>query len=215
MKVSRAVPVVLGLWALAILALGSAGAFVRPPDAPPIPIGLGATLPVAAFLLAYRLVPAFRDFVLGADLRLFAAMQAWRAGGLGFLALYANGVLPGLFAWPAGVGDMIVGATAPWMVMALMRDPGYAKSRAFALWNLFGILDLVVAVALGAVGAGLFPALTGGVTTAPMAHMPLVFIPAFLVPFFVILHLAALFQWRNHAERHSGFAAAPREAAAA
>ncbi len=41
-------------------------------------------------------------FVLSADLRLLTAIQAWRAGGPGFLALYAHGLLPGLFAVPAG-----------------------------------------------------------------------------------------------------------------
>jgi hypothetical protein len=30
-----------------------------------------------------------------------------------------------------------------------------------------------------------------------MSHMPLVLIPAFLVPLFVMLHLTALFQWRQ------------------
>ena len=37
------------------------------------------------------------------------AVQLFRALGVIFLILYANGQMPGLFAWPAGVGDVIVG----------------------------------------------------------------------------------------------------------
>jgi hypothetical protein len=207
--VTRTVSTVLGIWLAAVFALGAAGAFVRPPEAPPLPILLGVTLPIAAFLFAYRAFPAFRDYVLSADLRLLTAIQGWRAGGLGFLALYVHGVLPGLFAWPAGLGDIAVGITAPFIAAALIRNGEYAGSRTFAAWNLLGILDLVVAVSLGALSAGLFPALSGEVTTAPMSQLPLVLIPAYFVPLFVVLHLTALFQGKNrvYQRQHSDPAA--------
>jgi hypothetical protein len=41
------------------------------------------------------------------------SVQFYRALGVIFLILYAGGKLPGLFAWPAGVGDVIVGVMAP------------------------------------------------------------------------------------------------------
>ena len=73
----------------------------------------------------------FRDFVLAADLRLMTGIQAGRFAGLGFLALYANGVLPGSFALPAGLGDMAIGVTAPWVLLALIRRPGFAAGKTF------------------------------------------------------------------------------------
>jgi hypothetical protein len=133
------------------------------------------------------------------DLRLLTATQAWRAGGLGFLALYAHGILPGQFAWPAGLGDIAIGVTAPWVVMALMRNPGFVRSRAFAVWNWLGILDLVTAVTSGALSSGFIPGLRSEVTTAAMAELPMVLIPAYLVPLFIMFHATALLQARRAA----------------
>jgi hypothetical protein len=188
---------VLALWFVAVFLLGAAGALVRPPGTPPIPVLIAATAPLAVFLAAYWVWPAFRAYTLSIDLPLATAIQAWRAGGLVFLALYKHGLLPGAFAWPAGLGDIAIGVTAPWIALALVRRPGFATSRVFIGWNLFGISDLIVAVGTG----GLHSALTsaGEVTTGPMAELPLVLIPAYHVPLFEMLHLAALFQTRRQA----------------
>jgi hypothetical protein len=106
------------------------------------------------------------------------AVQAWRFAGLGFLALNTHGVLPGLFTWPAGLGDIAIAATAPWMMVALLRQPRFAASKAFAAWNVIGILDLVVAVGTGALGSALATGVAGEVTTGPMAQLPLALIQA-------------------------------------
>ena len=106
---------VLVLWLAVVFLLGAVGAFERPPGTPPIPILIGAVGPLVVFLAAYWGSARFRAFVLAIDLPLATAIQAWRAGGLGFLALYAHGVLPGVFAWPAGLGDIAIGLTAPWV----------------------------------------------------------------------------------------------------
>jgi hypothetical protein len=189
----------LASWLAAVFAVGAAGGFVRPAGAPPLPILAGATLPLAAFVAAYLGVARFRAAVLAADLRLITGAQAWRAGGLVFLAFYAYDLLPGLFAWPAGLGDIAVGLTAPWVVAALTRDAGYVGDARFAAWNVLGLLDLVVAVATGVLSSGIVPGLTA-VRSTPMSYLPLVLIPAFLVPLFVMLHLTSLLQWR-HARR--------------
>ncbi len=198
-----AVPLVLAAWFVLVVSLGAAGAFVGPPGAPPIPIALGVTAPFLGFLAWMRLSPAFRELVLGLDLRLVAGMQAWRWAGLGFLSLYAHNVLPGVFALPAGLGDMAVGATAPWMMLALVRRPDFAASKAFIRWNLLGILDLVVAVSLGAASALLAKGVPGEISAAPMATLPLLLIPAYLVPFFLMLHTAALLQSRQLSRKGS------------
>ena len=112
---------ILAIWFALVFLLGANGAFVRPPETPPFPILLGAMVPLVLFVAAYLGWGAFRALILAADLRLLTAIQAWRAGGLGFLALHAHGVLPGLFAWPAGLGDIAIGVTAPWVTLALIR----------------------------------------------------------------------------------------------
>jgi hypothetical protein len=190
---------VLALWFVVVFLLGAAGAIARPPGTPPVPILIAATAPVLVFLGAYWGWPAFRAYVLSLDIPLATAIQAWRAGGLGFLALYAHRVLPGAFAWPAGLGDIAIGVTAPWVARALVRRPGFGTSRVFVVWNLLGILDLVIAVSVGGLSSALASGAAGEVTTGPMAQLPLVLIPAYLVPLFVMLHLAALFQARRQA----------------
>jgi hypothetical protein len=192
---------VLGAWFVIVFWLGAIGRFAQPPGSPPLPIIIGAAGPVVAFLLAYLASAAFREYVLSINLPLATAIQAWRAGGLGFLALYAHGVLPGAFAWPAGLGDIAIGVTAPWVMLALLRRPAFASSPAFIIWNLLGILDLIVAVSAGGLSSWFATGAPGEVTTGPMAQLPLVLIPTYLVPIFLMLHLAALFQSRKTASR--------------
>ncbi len=196
-RVGTLVGAVLLLWLAAVIILGTDDAFARGPGALPLPILAGVLTPILIFLVAFWAVGPFRDFVMSMDLQVMAGIQAWRFAGLGFIALYAYGVLPGLFAWPAGLGDMAIGVTAPMVIFALRRHPAFAASRLFWIWNLFGMLDLVVAVSLGALSAVLGIGISAGITTFPMGTMPLVLIPTFLVPLFLMLHLASLFQARR------------------
>src|SRR5207247_9295746 len=184
------VSVALALWFCLLSFLPSQRAFVGSANSPPLPSFFGVAIPLAVFLAAYFGSSPFRDFVLGADLRFVAAIEAWRWGGLGFLSLYANGILPGLFALPAGLGDMAIGITAPWIVISLVRNPLFAASRRFVIWNILGIADFVVAVSTATLSSGAFPGingLIGNVTTSPMTRLPLVLITAFMFPFFTML----------------------------
>ncbi|MFK2879437.1 hypothetical protein ISP25_20390 [Rhodanobacter hydrolyticus] len=186
----------MAAWFGLVVSLGISGAFVGRPGQPPVAIAIGVGAPLLMFFAWLRFSPSFRAFVLSLDLRLITAMQAWRWAGLGFLSLYAHNVLPAMFALPAGLGDMAVGFAAPWMILALVRRSDFAGSRAFVRWNLFGMLDLAVAIVLGTLSATLSSGAAGEITTAPMATLPLLVIPAFLVPLFLMLHTAALMQSR-------------------
>ena len=113
-----------------------------------------------------------------------------------FLILHARGVLPAVFALPAGAGDIAIGLTAPLVAFGfLSRSP--APKRVLILWNVAGMLDLVVAVSLGILAsptpAGL---LARGITTGALADFPLSLIPTFLVPFAFIAHLISIRQIR-------------------
>jgi hypothetical protein len=196
-SIGLAVTIALASWLVFVLLLGAAGAFVGPPGRPPVAIGIGVSAPLMLFFVWLRLSRSFREFVLSIDLRLIAAMQAWRWAGLGFLDLYAYKVLPALFALPAGLGDMIVGFTAPLIILGLVRQPGFAAGGTFIRWNIFGILDLLLAVSLATVSTLLATGAPGEVSAAPMATLPLLVIPGFLVPFFLMLHTAALMQSRQ------------------
>jgi hypothetical protein len=195
--IGRFVAVFFAAWFALVFVLGARGAFVAAPEAPPLALLIGLVAPLALFLVGYRTVPALREFVLSADLRVIVGIQAWRWAGFGFLSLYTYKVLPGIFAWPAGLGDMAIGVTAPLVLAAMLRRPDFAASKRFVLWNLSGILDLAVAVSIGAVVPIFAPNLYGAVSSAPMTHLPLILIPAFLVPTFLMLHFTALLQARR------------------
>jgi hypothetical protein len=185
------------VWFALVLGLAARGVFVTPPGMPPLGLLVGLVVPLGVFLLGYWASPSLREFILSADPRLIVGLQAWRWAGFGFLTLYTYGILPGLFAWPAGLGDMAIGVTAPLMLAALLRKPAFAASKRFITWNLLGILDLSVAVSIGAIVPLLGLNLFGGISTEPMTRLPLVLIPTFLVPSFLMLHLTALFQARR------------------
>ena len=185
---------VLAVWLALVVVLGATKALTVAPGTPPYPIAIAVVAPFGVFFAALWLSAGFRSFVSAVDLPLITAVQGWRWAGLGFLFLYAYGVLPGAFAWPAGLGDMAIAITAPWVALALVRRPGFAASRLFVAWNLLGILDHVVAVSDAAISQGLATGAPGEITVAPMALLPLVLIPAYLVPLFDMLHLIALFR---------------------
>jgi len=190
---------VLAVWVIAVVVLGTTGALVSPPGKPPLPIAIGFAAPIALFLLTLRLSRPFRDFILAVDLPLITGLQAWRFAGLGFLALYTYSILPGGFALPAGLGDMAIGITAPFMAAALTRQPTFAASIRFRVWNLLGILDLLTAITDGALNAMHSTGAPGQITTGVMAQLPLALIPIYLVPLFFMLHVTSLLQSRHAA----------------
>jgi hypothetical protein len=114
--------------------------------------------------------------------------------GLWF-ALAAVAGMTGLFAWPAGLGDVAIGLSAPLVVWTLMRSPNFAASRGFIVWNLLGLLDFAVAGVTSTLASGAVAGLvSGSLTSASLEVWPLILFPAFIVPLFMMLHLTVLFQ---------------------
>lgn len=194
------VAVVLAAWLAAVLILGASGAYLGAPGQPPLTVFAGAVVPLILFAVAMRLSQAFREFVLALDIRLVVAIQAWRYAGFGFIALYANHVLPGLFAWPAGLGDMAIGIVAPLWIVALIRNPEVAASARFRLWNALGILDFVIAFTTATICAMTITD-AGAPSIVPVGQLPLVLIPEFMVPLFVMLHIIALMKRKNEVDK--------------
>jgi hypothetical protein len=185
--------ILLAIWFVAVLFLGNNRFFVASQGTPPVMLLVAATAPAVLFLLAVSLSPAVREFALAVDLKVATATQAWRLGGYMFLVLYSYGYLPGYFAWPAAVGDMFVGATAPFLLYKIGKV-GFVQSRTFVYWNILGMLDLVVAVGMGGLGSLLADNPAGVFPTTIMSQLPLVMVPTFFVPLFLVLHVIALLQ---------------------
>jgi hypothetical protein len=105
-------------------------------------------VPPILFLMGYALSTKVRQVPLALDLHLLTAMQGWRVIGGVFLVLMSLNLLPGTFASPAGVGGLLVGGYAPFVVVSIAdRTPG-GRTHVLLL-NVLGLLDLVTAIATG------------------------------------------------------------------
>ena len=154
-------------------------------------VAVGALVPIVVFSLWFAASESFRQFTMSWNPKLLTAVQSGRIVGFTFVLLEARGVLPAIFAWPAGYGDMAIGATAAFVAWKL-ADAGHRNL--FILWQALGIADLVTAVGLGTTAGLLSP---HGVPMAAMTVLPLSLIPTFLVPLFLILHVVCIAQART------------------
>ena len=176
-----------GLWCLLIGGFMGTGIYDVEWGTFPLAMMFSVTLPPILFLLAYVLNSRLRSYVQRFDIRPLVLIHSFRVLGIGFLFLYAHDVLPGFFAWPAGLGDVVAAVWGYGLGLAMFY--GTVSRRHVLAWNTFGLLDFVVAVASGVMGRSSMEILQGPVFSDPMGSFPLVFVPAFVVPFFVITHL--------------------------
>lgn len=121
-------------------------------------------------------------------------IQCYRVVGVIFLVLMAGRVLPPHFAYPAGVGDLVVGLPALPVAYFYARHPGRATVAAWAV-NLLGFLDFVVALGIGTnLLQGPAEAIFGGSsgTTSVLPFFPLGLIPTVLIPLGFVVHLHSI-----------------------
>src|SRR5260370_24639479 len=103
---------------------------------------LAAIGPIVLFFSWFVSSPAFRQFGRSLSPHALTMAQTWRITGFVFIILNVYGLLPGVFAVPAGLGDMAIGATAPLTARRLVNAN---KRRGFILWQVLGISDLLMA----------------------------------------------------------------------
>jgi hypothetical protein len=184
--------VILALWAVAMVVLGGRGTFETTPDQAPLALLLSVILPAAIFGIAYMMSDGVRRYVLGLDLRLLTAIQGWRIIGAMFLVLMCLKLVPGAFAWPAGVGDTIVGLYAPFVVYALARRSPDWRGHVILL-SILGLLDFVGAIGMGVLaGNNPIGVFKGPIGMELMQRLPLSIIPTFGVPAWILVHWISL-----------------------
>ncbi len=199
----RLITGLIAAWFLLSLSASAFHVFQTPPDRPPLPLLLAVVVPIAVFWAWYRTSSSFKAYVLSLNPRTLTIIHSWRIAGFVFLVLYTYGILPGIFALPAGWGDIAIGATA---LLVGMRLSNPRHRRSFITWQLLGVADLVAAITLGAAARFIEPqAGLNGITTSPMTVLPLSLIPTFAVPFLLILHMICIAQAARWSEqRHGG-----------
>jgi len=183
-------------WFVLAVALVVLGVYRGAPGRIPT-IEIGIAVPILFGSLMIWRWPAVSRLIDAVPRQWVIAIQFYRVEGVTFLLLFAAHRLPGLFALPAGAGDVAVGLVAA--AIGFSATGGRQLRPGTVLrWNLLGIADLIVAI-------------TTGFLTAPSAYQmfafdrpnelisefPLVLIPTFLVPLAILLHIISLTQLRR------------------
>lgn len=178
-------------WYLLALLLSIMGVFRGLSDRLPT-IEFGIFIPILAGLLLLWRSETVAKLIEVTPQHWLVAVQFYRVFGVIFILLLAAGQLPPQFALPAGWGDIAVGLLAP--LVALVYARGYMNARVAVLgWNVFGLLDLVIAVATGFLTSpSPFQMLAMDRPNELISAFPLVMVPVFAVPLSVLLHTASL-----------------------
>ena len=184
------------LW-LAVIWSGAINGVFRP-GANPLPL-----LPLAIFLPMIIGAPILMSSkrmgqVLDAmPATWLVALQLYRVFGSVFLVGWARNVVPGVFALPAGIGDVITGLLAVPIAILLTADTPETRRAAIG-WNVFGLLDFAVAVSIGLmISPGPFQLIVPSIPNSTAGVYPNVMIPAFAVPSSILLHALSLRQLRR------------------
>jgi hypothetical protein len=180
-----------GAWVLASVLLAKADLYRFEPTRPVpwLPIGLMGAL--GAALLLSRIPVVSRILAQPDGLWRLTVPQIFRVVGVTFLVVLALGKLPAVFALPAGLGDMAIGVEAVFVARNLRR--GVVGRRAVWYFNVLGLVDLAVALAIGfAAAPAVVRLLLTSPTTEAISLLPLALIPATVVPLAAALHLLSL-----------------------
>jgi hypothetical protein len=184
--------IVLLAWLVGTGILAWRGSYFPPVSGPP-PVGVQLAVALIGMALALTWSPSLRSVLT--NQKNLVRLNVWRLVGAVFLALMVTNQVPALWALPAGLGDVAIGATAFWVASRLDAPGG---TRRAIIFNLLGLLDLVVAVGLGMT---ISPGPTQVFKLTPsgevLTHFPLVLVPTFLVPLAITLHVVSLWQLRG------------------
>lgn len=130
--------------------------------------------------------------------RWLVGLQVWRVIGGVFLLEFARGNLPAVFAFPAGIGDLVVGILAA-IVLVLYRQRTLLPDKAIILILFLGVADFISAFFFGYFSSEgpaqlFFPEIRNNTLLYPTGLIPL-----FLVPYAIFFHTLSWLSLRRAA----------------
>ena len=168
--------IVFAAWLVGTITLAANNFFDSEVFSSRVPAAMAITLAIGYLLL---LSNSFRGIIAAIPQHWLIGIQAFRVLGGLFLVRYFQGSLPGLFAIPAGLGDLLTGILAPLVAYWWYTGKPFARNAAIA-WNLLGIADLVNAVVMRSL------------SDANGFVFPIVMIPVYAVPRAFLIHSYSL-----------------------
>jgi len=149
----------------------------------------------ALLLGAYFRVTPVRRWVDGLELRTLVLVHLTRFIGIYFLLLFQRGDLPRAFAVPGGIGDIIVATMA--LPVAFAPLAAESRRRALVIWNIAGLVDLLLVI-LTATRLNLEnPAQLKALTVLPLSLLP-----TFIVPLLLATHVVIYVRTKHSATAH-------------
>jgi hypothetical protein len=191
-----AITIPFAVWISVVWWLAVQGAFLPARSVVPrLPVAILVPIPVGILLLTRSKRVA--SLLNATPPSWLIGLQLYRVLGGIFLVNWMQDTLPGAFALPAGIGDVLVGLLA--LPVAQFVSAGKPGSRKLGIWwNLLGLADLVLAITMGMLTSpGRFQVFALSHPNAQIGTFPTVMIPAFAVPYSIILHALSLWQLRR------------------
>jgi hypothetical protein len=165
------------LWGLAVAGFALSGLpHLFPPGVVPL-IAAASTAGLVAFSIRS---PELHAALAAVSVRRLVALHIFRFVGGYFLWLQAQGRMPEEFAMRAGWGDVATAAGAL-ILVAWPEGPGFR--RALLTWNVFGAMDLFVAV-----GTATWLTFTRPGAMNAIVEFPLLLVPLWAVPIMLATH---------------------------
>jgi hypothetical protein len=199
------------IWTVAVLWIAALGGFAPGSIGRfPAPVLAFSFLVIAGFA-AWTVSAGFRHALLSVPNSALVGVNTFRIAGVFFILLYEQGRLSAPFGPVAGWGDIVTGVAAiPIAAYAAFGKP--VSTRMLAIWNVFGALDLVVAVTLAFLSApgSPFQIFTDNRGTEVLTHIPWIAAATLLVPLYIFTHWT-IFARMKLADSHE----LPRSVAAA
>ncbi len=181
------VRIAIWLWLIAALFVGRSGLLAQIPR--PALQGLIIGLTTAVLALYFK-VDGLRRWIDGLDLRALVLLHVTRFVGFYFLLSYQRGELPYAFAVPGGWGDIIVAALA--LAVSLVPMVPATRNRAITIWNVIGLVDILMVLTTAAKLGWEDPAQLRSLT-----YLPLSLLPTFLVPLILATHVMVYVRLRR------------------
>ncbi|HVS51129.1 MAG TPA: hypothetical protein VHD62_02145 [Opitutaceae bacterium] len=179
MPAALALRLIFWLWFGAALVAGRTLFLQRLPPPAVQAILFGLTGLVLASYFRLRLV---REWIDALDLRTLVLLHVTRFVGIAFLIMHRRGELPYAFAVPGGIGDIIVATLALPVALAPLEE--HQRQRVIVIWNVIGLVDILLVV-LTAIRLNL----ADPAQLVALTRLPLSLLPTFLVPLIIATHV--------------------------
>jgi hypothetical protein len=160
---------ILTLWGLTVTIAGFYGIFanLNLRFIPPI-VMISLLIPVFIYYRNQNL----RSYIWSLDLKHLTIFHVWRiVAAIVFFEYLNQNLLPRQFVFDAGYGDLIVGLLVPVVLLLSYGD------RKYFFFNIFSLLDFVVAVGTGLTFTILQVPLMENIATYPIVLIPLYGVP--------------------------------------